>query len=94
MISVHGSLETANPARPGEVIAKILVCHGAIDGRVPTKQVTGFIDEMNAARIDYQLIVYGGAMHGFTHDGVWSVAHAGGAPPQKQSLSCRRRWRR
>jgi len=66
--SVHGSLETANPARPGEVKAKILVCHGAIDPHVPTKQVTGFIDEMNAARTDYQLIVYGGAMHGFTHD--------------------------
>ena len=68
VISVHGSLETANPARPGEVKAKILVCHGAIDPHIPTKQVTGFIDEMNAAGTDYQLIVYGGAMHGFTHD--------------------------
>lgn len=68
VISVHGGLETAKPARPGEVKAKILVCHGAIDPHVPTTQVTGFIDEMNAARTDYQLIVYGGAMHGFTHD--------------------------
>lgn len=67
-ISVHGSLETTKPARPGEVKAKILVCHGAIDPHVPTKQVTGFIEEMNAAQTDYQLIVYGGAMHGFTHD--------------------------
>lgn len=68
VISVHGSLETANPARPGDVKAKILVCHGAIDPHVPTKQVTEFIEEMNAAGTDYQLIVYGGAMHGFTHD--------------------------
>jgi len=68
VISVHGSLETAKPAGPGEVKAKILVCHGAIDPHVPTKQVTGFIEEMNAAQTDYQLIVYGGAMHGFTHD--------------------------
>jgi dienelactone hydrolase len=68
VVSVHGSLETSNPARPGEVTAKILVCHGAIDPHVPTKQVTGFVDEMNAARADYQLIVYGRAMHGFTHD--------------------------
>jgi dienelactone hydrolase len=67
-VSVHGSLETANPARPGEIKAKILVCHGAIDPHVPVKQVTGFIEEMNAAQADYQLIVYGGAMHGFTHD--------------------------
>jgi dienelactone hydrolase len=68
VISVHGSLETAKPARPGDVKAKILVCHGAVDPHVPTRQVTDFIDEMNAVQADYQLIVYGGAMHGFTHD--------------------------
>jgi dienelactone hydrolase len=68
VISVHGSLETAMPARPGDVKAKILVCHGALDPHVPTKQVTDFIDEMNAVQADYQLIAYGGAMHGFTHD--------------------------
>jgi dienelactone hydrolase len=68
VISVHGSLQTASPARPGEVTAKILACHGAIDPHVPTEQVTGFINEMNAAGADYQMIIYGGAMHGFTHD--------------------------
>jgi dienelactone hydrolase len=39
-----------------------------LDPHVPTEQVTDFIDEMNAVQTDYQLIVYGGAMHGFTHD--------------------------
>jgi dienelactone hydrolase/ribosomal protein S18 acetylase RimI-like enzyme len=67
-ISVHGSLQTANPASPGAVKAKVLVCHGALDPHVPSKQLTGFIEEMDAAGADYQLIVYGGAMHGFTHD--------------------------
>jgi dienelactone hydrolase len=67
-ISVHGTLETANPASRGAVKAKVLVCHGARDPHVPTTQVTAFIEEMNAAQADYQLIVYGGAMHGFTHD--------------------------
>jgi dienelactone hydrolase len=68
VISVHGSLETPQPARPGEIKAKILVCHGSLDPHVPTEQVTAFIEEMNASGPDYQLIVYGGAMHGFTHD--------------------------
>jgi len=68
VISVHGSLETARPARSGDVKARILVCHGAIDPHVPNQQVIGFIDEMNAAGTDFQLIVFGGAMHGFTHD--------------------------
>lgn len=67
-ICVHGSLETANPASPGGVKAKVLVCHGALDSHVPATQLTGFIQEMNAAGTDFQLIVYGGAMHGFTHD--------------------------
>lgn len=68
VVSVHGSLETSGPARPNEIKTKILVCHGALDPYVPAKQVTAFVDEMNAASADYQLIVYGGAMHGFTHD--------------------------
>ena len=67
-ISVHGSLQTADPANPGGVKTKVLVCHGALDPHVPTAQLTGFIEEMNAAAADFQLIVYGGAMHGFTHD--------------------------
>ena len=66
--SVHGSLETANPASPGEITAKVLVCHGALDPHLPAAQLTGFIEEMNAAGTDFQLNVYGGATHGFTHD--------------------------
>jgi dienelactone hydrolase len=68
VISVHGSLESAQPARAGAVKTKLLVCHGALDPHVPTGQVTGFIEEINEAGADWQLIVYGGAMHGFTHD--------------------------
>jgi len=32
-------------------------------------QVSAFAEEMNSAGADWQLILYGGAMHGFTHDG-------------------------
>ncbi len=66
--SVHGSLDTPRPARAGNVKAKILVCHGAIDPHVPMAQVNGFVEEMNGAGADWQLIAYGGAMHGFTHE--------------------------
>ena len=67
-VSVHGTLESAQPARAGDVRTKVLVCHGALDPHVPTAQVTRFMDEMNEAGADWQLIVYGGAVHGFTHD--------------------------
>ena len=69
VVSVHGSLETSRRAQPGLVKAKILVCHGALDPHVPMAQVSAFAEEMNSAGADWQLILYGGAMHGFTHDG-------------------------
>lgn len=68
VVSVHGSLSTTKPAEPGAVRAKVLVCHGALDPHVPMPHVSGFIEEMNHAGVDWQLIVYGGAMHGFTHE--------------------------
>jgi len=68
VVSIHGSLATARPAQPGAVKAKVLVCHGALDPHVPLADVTRFAEEMNHAQADWQLIMYGGAMHGFTHE--------------------------
>lgn len=68
VVSVHGSLGTTSPAGPSSIHAAILACHGALDPHVPMSQVTAFAEEMKAAGADYQLIVYGSAMHGFTHE--------------------------
>ena len=68
VVSVHGSLETTSPAEPSSIRARILVCHGALDPHAPMSQVTAFAEEMKNAGADYQLIVYGNAMHGFTHE--------------------------
>src|SRR5262245_4511673 len=68
VVSVHGSLETTAPAEPASIKSRILVCHGALDPHAPPAQDPGFLEEMNRAGADYQLIVYGGAMHGFTHE--------------------------
>lgn len=68
VVSVHGNLSTASPAEPSSIRARILVCHGALDPHVPMSQVTAFADEMKHAGADYELIVYGSAMHGFTHE--------------------------
>jgi len=45
----------------------VLVCHGALDPHVPMTNVVAFTEEMTAAGADWQVNVYGGAMHGFTH---------------------------
>jgi dienelactone hydrolase len=68
VVSVHGTLETTNAAEPASIRARMLVCHGALDPHVPMSQVMGFAEEMRNAGTDYQLIVYGNAMHGFTHE--------------------------
>jgi len=68
VVSVHGSLETASRAEPSTIKASVFVCHGALDPHVPMAHVAAFTEEMNRAGADYQLHVYGGAMHGFTHE--------------------------
>jgi dienelactone hydrolase len=45
----------------------VLVCHGASDPHVPLADVSRFAEEMTEAGADWQLIMYGGALHGFTH---------------------------
>lgn len=67
VVSVHGSLATGRPAEPGAVTARVLVCHGAADPHVPMDDVTAFAAEMDRAEADWRLVVYGRAMHGFTH---------------------------
>jgi dienelactone hydrolase len=68
VISMHGSLDTSRPSQPELIKAKILVCHGALDPHVPMTQVNAFVEEMKRAGADWQLIIYGGALHGFTHE--------------------------
>jgi dienelactone hydrolase len=68
VVSIHGSLATARPAEPGALRARVLVCHGALDPHVPMADVVAFTEEMSHAQADWQLIVYGGAVHGFTHE--------------------------
>jgi dienelactone hydrolase len=67
VVSIHGNLKTTQPIQ-ASVKAKILVCHGALDPHVPMVDVATFIEEMNRGAVDWQLIVYGNAMHGFTHE--------------------------
>ncbi len=69
VVSFHGSLGTQTPAKAGEVKAAILVCHGADDGFVTDKQIEDFREEMDAAGVDYEFVVYPNAKHSFTNPG-------------------------
>jgi dienelactone hydrolase len=67
-ISMHGGLETSKRAERGAISGRVLVCHGALDPHVPMPQVSAFCEEMTEAGADWQVSIYGGAMHGFTHN--------------------------
>jgi dienelactone hydrolase len=67
VVSFHGGLSTSEPAQPGAVQAKILVCHGSDDEFIPPEQVALFRNEMQKARADFRIINYEGAKHSFTN---------------------------
>ncbi|MBD2451045.1 dienelactone hydrolase family protein [Nostoc sp. FACHB-152] len=67
VVSFHGNLDTPNPNDAKNIKAKVLVLQGANDPFVPPEQVQAFENEMRQANVDWQLISYGGAVHGFTN---------------------------
>lgn len=66
-VSFHGNLDTPNPADANSIKAPVLVLHGADDPAVPQAQVDGFVAEMKATKVDWQLVSYGGAVHSFSN---------------------------
>jgi dienelactone hydrolase len=67
VVSFHGNLDTPDPSLAKNIRCKVLVCHGAADPHVPFDQVEAFFKEMNGAKVDFQFIAYGGAVHSFTN---------------------------
>ena len=67
VVSFHGLLDTALPAPPGQITARILVCHGDADQMVPRSQVMAFWEEMDAAQANWHFHSYSGVKHGFTN---------------------------
>jgi dienelactone hydrolase len=71
--SFHGSLGTEMKVEPGTIKAKVLVATGGADTMVPAKQVAGFVEEMTAAEVDFELLSFPGVMHSFTNPGSTAV---------------------
>lgn len=65
-VSFHGNLDTPNPEDAKQIKAPVLVLHGADDPAVPQEQIDGFVAEMKATEVDWQLLSYGNAVHSFT----------------------------
>jgi dienelactone hydrolase len=66
VVSFHGGLGSPTPDDAKNITAKVLALHGADDPFVPAEEVTGFEAEMRAAKIDWQLVSFGNAVHSYT----------------------------
>ena len=66
-VSFHGNLDTPRPEDANNIKAKVLVMHGANDPYVPQEQVTAFENQMRNTKVDWQMIIFGNAVHGFTN---------------------------
>lgn len=83
VISFHGGLSTPQPADAKNIKAKVLVLHGADDPNVPEKEVLDFQKEMRDAKVDWQMIAYGGAVHSFSNPGAGNDNSTGNAYNEK-----------
>lgn len=68
IVTFHASTIAAkDPASNSNIKGSVLICTGAEDGFVKPEQIEQFHQQMKDAKIDYQLISYGGAVHSFTN---------------------------
>jgi dienelactone hydrolase len=68
VVGFHASLGLNTPApAPGTVKAKILILNGADDPFVKREQYEVFKKDLDAAKADYRIIEYPGAVHAFTN---------------------------
>jgi dienelactone hydrolase len=89
VVGFHPGLTNVRPADSANITGKVLMCVGADDPIVPLEHRTTFEDEMRAAGVDWQLHVYGGVQHSFTHP----LAGTAGVPGiAYDEVAARRSW--
>jgi dienelactone hydrolase len=66
VVSFHGGLDSPTPADGKNIRCPLLICHGADDPFEKPDDLAAFENEMRAAKVDWRLIMYGGAVHSFT----------------------------
>lgn len=91
VVSFHGALDAAPDmaAEAGKIPAKVLVLHGAADPFAPAAQVAALEKELTDAKADWQVVLYGGAVHSFTQKEAGDDPSKGAA---YQEAADRRSW--
>ena len=69
IVTFHAGLDSPSPADGKNIKAHILVCHGGNDTFTSERDLNAFEQEMRQSHVDWQMNVYGGAVHSFTNPG-------------------------
>ncbi|MBF0520395.1 MAG: dienelactone hydrolase family protein [Nitrospirae bacterium] len=80
--SIHGSLDTPD-ATNSNIKTRVLVLHGADDPFTPPEVMRAFEDEMRHDKVDWQMVLYGNAVHAFTNPATGSDNSKGVAYNEK-----------
>jgi dienelactone hydrolase len=89
VVSFHGGLDTPDHGDARNIKAKVLVLTGADDPHVPPAQRQAFEEEMRKAGVDWQMNIYGGAVHSFTNPASGNDPSTGAAYNERAD---RRSW--
>jgi dienelactone hydrolase len=89
VVCFHGNLDTPSPEDAKNIRGKVLVLHGADDPNVPKEEIAAFQEEMRKAKVDWQMVYYGGAVHSFTNPDAGNDPSKGVAYNEKAE---RRSW--
>lgn len=69
VVSFHGAYPLPAEDRAGAIKARILIAHGNADPFATPEQVDGVRAALDAAGADWDMLILGGAKHGFTNPG-------------------------
>ena len=89
VVSFHGGLDSPHPEDGRNIKCKVLALCGADDPHVSAKDLAAFEDEMRQAKVDWELVEYGGAVHSFTDWNAGNDPSRGAAYNEKAD---RRSW--
>jgi dienelactone hydrolase len=65
-VAIHGSFRDHAPEAASNIKGRFLILHGAEDPIAPLDEVNKLIKDFRAAKVDWQMELYGGAEHGFS----------------------------
>lgn len=66
LITIHGSFRDHASAGAKNVKGRVLILHGAEDTVAPLAEVNKLIEDLRAAKVEFQYELYSGAQHGFS----------------------------